>query len=243
MFSMTLSFPDQRETCCYTWHGTQAVTLTCNAPSLRHKAPGSLSQGVEPSGVFSPGSAQSSSRSLGRCLLLGQRSRMNFFSHARRVVCFINTAEIRTHSLRATATMATLGPMLPRMFLWQTERKNSRKLPILADRRPRRLNEFTSKPAVSRAGDRSSIDPISRWSSRSAPNPESSELSKLLISRQSPIRARSWLATIQPIPGMLIRYSMHWDSSASSLQKRRISLVLLRPASHKTPNCRATDRV
>ena len=56
---MTLSFPDQRETCCYTWHGTQAVTLLCNALSLGHKAPGTLSQIANHQELsVSPGSAQ-----------------------------------------------------------------------------------------------------------------------------------------------------------------------------------------
>src|SRR2546426_12761192 len=58
-FLMTLLLPDQRETCCHTWHGTRAVTLLCNASSLRHKAPGSLSRTANlQEASVSPGSAQ-----------------------------------------------------------------------------------------------------------------------------------------------------------------------------------------
>src|SRR5262249_23639402 len=41
-FLMTLLLPDQRETCCYAWHGTGPSHLLGMRPSLRHKAPGSL---------------------------------------------------------------------------------------------------------------------------------------------------------------------------------------------------------
>ena len=58
-----------------------AVTLTRNAPLFRAQSPGISVSRVEPSGVFFSRFCQSSSRSLGRCLLLGQRSRMNLFSH------------------------------------------------------------------------------------------------------------------------------------------------------------------
>src|SRR5262245_56564983 len=120
---MTLLLPDQRETCCYAWHGTGPSHLLGMRPSLRHKAPGSLSQGSNRSGSFLSRFCLSSSRSLGRCLLLGQRSRMNLFSHLIGLCC-IKTTEIRTLSLRATATMATLDATL-RGWRWQIERKNS----------------------------------------------------------------------------------------------------------------------
>src|SRR6266487_3577899 len=58
-----------------------AVTLTRNAPLSKAPSPGISVSRVEPSGVFISRFCPSSSRSLGRCLLLGQRSRMNFFSH------------------------------------------------------------------------------------------------------------------------------------------------------------------
>src|SRR5207249_6259600 len=52
----SFSFPDQRETCCYAWHGTGPSHLLEMRPSLRHKAPGSLSQGSNHQEFLSPGS-------------------------------------------------------------------------------------------------------------------------------------------------------------------------------------------
>src|SRR5438093_13382647 len=57
------------------------VTLTCNAPLSKAPSPGISVSRIEPSGFFISRFCLSSSRSLGRCLLLDQRSRMNFFSH------------------------------------------------------------------------------------------------------------------------------------------------------------------
>ena len=53
---MTFLLPDQRETCCYSWHGTRPSHLLGMRPSLGHKAPGSLSQGSNRQEFFSPGS-------------------------------------------------------------------------------------------------------------------------------------------------------------------------------------------
>src|SRR5882672_3319593 len=58
-----------------------AVALTRNAPLSKAPRPRDLFLRDEPSGVFLSRFWLSSSRSLGHCLLLGQRSRMNFFSH------------------------------------------------------------------------------------------------------------------------------------------------------------------
>ena len=52
----SFSFPDQRETCCYAWYGTGPSHLLEMRPSLRHKAPGSLSQGSNHQEFLSPGS-------------------------------------------------------------------------------------------------------------------------------------------------------------------------------------------
>ena len=38
-FLMTLFLPHPRETDCYTWHGTMAVTLTWHAPLSKPKFP------------------------------------------------------------------------------------------------------------------------------------------------------------------------------------------------------------
>jgi len=78
---MTLFPSHPRETCCYAWHGTKSVSLTWDAPLSKAQGPGISVSRVEPSGMFLSRFSKSSSLSLGRCLLLGQRSRMNLFSY------------------------------------------------------------------------------------------------------------------------------------------------------------------
>ena len=58
-----------------------AVALTWHAPLFKAQSPGLSVSSTEPSGVFLSRFWLSSSRSLGRCLLLGQRSRLNFLSY------------------------------------------------------------------------------------------------------------------------------------------------------------------
>jgi hypothetical protein len=55
-FFMTFLLPDQRETCCYSWHDRRPSHLLGMRPSLGHTAPGSLSQGSNRQEFFSPGS-------------------------------------------------------------------------------------------------------------------------------------------------------------------------------------------
>ena len=77
---MTFSpYPSKRDSLLYVARH-QAVTLTCDAPSKALR-PGISVSRVEPSGVLFSWYCPSSSRSLGHSLLLGQRSRLNFFSH------------------------------------------------------------------------------------------------------------------------------------------------------------------
>src|SRR5262245_27674943 len=158
-FLMTLLLPDQRETCCYAWHGTGPSHLLGMRPSLRHKAPGSLSQGSNRSGSFLSRFCLSSSRSLGRCLLLGQRSRMNLFSHLIRSLLHQDHrnphAEFARHCNNGDP-----GRHLAGMALANRAEKFS-KLAIFSNRRPRGLNELTSKPPIAGMGDRSPIGFIS----------------------------------------------------------------------------------
>ena len=78
---MTIFPSHPRETGCYAWHGTKAVTLTWDAPLFKAPGPGLSVSRVEPSGACLSRFCQSSRRSLGHGLLLGQRSRLNFFSN------------------------------------------------------------------------------------------------------------------------------------------------------------------
>src|SRR6266545_3182385 len=47
-FLMTFLPPDQRETGCYAWHGTKAVTLTWDAPLSKALGPGLSVSKLEP---------------------------------------------------------------------------------------------------------------------------------------------------------------------------------------------------
>src|SRR5678815_3998613 len=77
---MTFSpYPLKRDSLLYVARRL-AVTLTCDAPSEALR-PGISVSRTEPSGGFFSWYCVSSSRSLGHSLLLGQRSRLNFFSH------------------------------------------------------------------------------------------------------------------------------------------------------------------
>src|SRR5258707_1890135 len=77
---MTLSpYPPKRDSLLYVARH-RAVTLTCDAPSKALR-PGISVSRVEPSGDLFSWYSPSSSRSLGHSLLLGQRNRLNFFSH------------------------------------------------------------------------------------------------------------------------------------------------------------------
>src|SRR6266542_1142202 len=136
-----------------------AVTLTRNAPLSKAQSPGISVSRVEPSGVFISRFSQSSSRSLGRCLLLGQRSRMNFLSH------YIGSLLHQDHGNSDTELSRHRHNGHPGSFTARMSVANqAEKLPelaVLSDRRPGRLDEFTSQAFISRAGDRSSIGSLS----------------------------------------------------------------------------------
>jgi len=96
---------------------------------------------------------------------------------------------------------------------WMFAANRAKKLPkllVLSDRRPGSLDHFTSQPFISRAGDRTPIGSLSGGvlGGDQTRNPPSWRM--FLSSRQSPMRARSWLATIQPMPDTLIIYLIHW---------------------------------
>ena len=149
--NLTLTIPDQRETDCYAWHGTKSVTLTWDASLSKAQGPGISVSRVEPSGVFVSRFCLSSSRSLGRCLLLGQRSRTNLFSHFVRSLFHQDYgnphAEFSRHRHNgdSRSEVARMG--------FTDRGEELPQLTVLSDRRPGSLDEFTSKPTVSRLGD------------------------------------------------------------------------------------------
>ena len=132
-----------------------AVTLTRNAPLFRAQSPGISVSRVEPSGVFLSRFSKSSSRSLGRCLLLGQRSRMNFFSHLIRSLFHQDHRNPHTQLTRDRDNGDSRSD-LARVVAANRSEKHP-ELTVLSDRRPGRLDEFASQPFISSPGDRSPI--------------------------------------------------------------------------------------
>ena len=116
-------------------------------------SPGFSVSETEPSGESISRFSPSSSRSLGRSLLLGQRSRMNYFSHHIRSSLFKNRIDSRgefsghRHNrfpCRPIARVALIDRTVELPKLW-----------VLADSRPSCLDQFTAKPAITAARDMS----------------------------------------------------------------------------------------
>src|SRR2546428_1157122 len=122
-------------------------------------SPGISVSRVEPSGVFVSRFCLSSSRSLGRCLLLGQRSRMNFFSHHIRFLLHQDHGNPDTELSRHCHN-GHPGSFTARMSVANQAEKLS-ELSVLSDRRPGSLDHFTSQAFISRAGDRTPIGSLS----------------------------------------------------------------------------------
>src|SRR5438309_4358554 len=122
-----------------------AVTLTWNAPLSKAQGPGLSVSSTEPSGVFLSRFWLSSSRSLGRCLLLGQRNRLNFLSYLIGSLFHQDYRDAHTEFSRhrynghPRSQMARMGPA--------HRAEEIPEFPILADRRPRGLDELASKPS------------------------------------------------------------------------------------------------
>ena len=166
-----------------------AVTLTWHAPLSKAPGPGLSISWIEPSGVCLSRFCLSSRRSLGHGLLLGQRSRLNFFPHSigslfhqdhrnqyREFSGHRHNGHPRRH--RARVALAHRPEKFPQ-------------LTVFSDRRPGGLDEFASQPRVSAVSDRSSIGSLSggvlgRDQAEKAPSWRT-----FLSSRQSPILAKS----------------------------------------------------
>src|SRR5213594_3555958 len=127
-----------------------AVTLTRNAPLSKAPSPGISVSRVEPSGVVSR-FCLSSSRSLGHCLLLGQRSRMNFFSHLIRSLFHQHHSNPYTQ-LTGYRYNGDSRSNLARVFAANRAEKFPQ-LAVLSDRRPRGWDQFASQPLIASAGD------------------------------------------------------------------------------------------
>ncbi len=137
-----------------------AVTLTRNAPLSKAQSPGLSVSANEPSGVFVfSWFCQSSSRSLGRCLLLGQRSRLNFFSDYIRSLLHQDHRDPHTE-FSCHRNNRDSGSYIARMGPANRAKKLS-ELSVLSDRRPGGLDQLTSQPSVPAVGDRPAFGSIS----------------------------------------------------------------------------------
>jgi hypothetical protein len=155
---MTFSpYPPKRDSLLYVarhW----AVTLTCDAPSKALR-PGISVSMIEPSGGFLSWYCLSSSRSLGHSLLLGQRSRLNFPSHLVRSLFHQHHRGPHTEFVSHRYNRNPRTEMT-RMF-FRHDAKELSQLTVLADRRPRGLNEFTAQSWISTVSNRSAFGSLS----------------------------------------------------------------------------------
>src|SRR5262245_27724889 len=140
-------------------HTSRHTFLQCALSKAQ--GPGLSVSNREPSGVVSLSRfCATASRSLGRCLLLGQRSRMNLFSNDVRSLIFQDR-------VNAHAKFSRHGHNRdPRTFAGSISTAHRAiklsKLWILADGRPGRLNKLASKPPVAGMGNRAPIHRIAR---------------------------------------------------------------------------------
>lgn len=156
-YDSSTSRPKRHLLLCVARH--DAVTLTWDAPLSKAQGPGLSVSSIEPSGVCLSPFCLSSSRSLGPSLLLGQRSRMNVFSHHIRSLFHQDHrnphSEFSCHRYNGDPLSS-----IARLSAANRAEKIS-KLAVLSDRRPGSLDQLTSKSAISRMGDRSPIRSIS----------------------------------------------------------------------------------
>src|SRR5580765_530293 len=151
---MTFSpIPPKRDSLLYVARHL-AVTLTCDAPSQALRRGISVSR-VEPSGDLFSWYSPSSSRSLGHSLLLGQRSRLNFLSDVVRSLFHQHHrgphTEFVSHRDNGNPSSAMTG-----MFFGHGAKEFSQ-LAVLADRRPRSLDQFTSQSSIPGVSNRAAL--------------------------------------------------------------------------------------
>src|SRR4029077_4636058 len=133
----------------------KAVTLTCDAPLLKALRPGLSFSKIEPSGVFFSWYWLSSSRSLGHSLLLGQRSRLNFLSDLVRSLFHQHHRRPHTEFVSHRYTSDPRTEMTG-MFFGHGAKEFSQ-LAVLADRRPRSLDKFTSQSSIAGVSNRAAL--------------------------------------------------------------------------------------
>jgi hypothetical protein len=135
------NYPRPKRDCLLCVARHTAVTLTWDAPLFQAQDPGISVSRVETSGVFLSRFWLSSSRSLGRCLLLGQRSRMNLLSYLIGSLFHQDHRDPDTEFSRHRHN-GHPRPLVARMLV--TDRAEEiPELIVLSDRRPGSLDELT----------------------------------------------------------------------------------------------------
>src|SRR5258706_10080624 len=152
-----LANPPKRDSLLYVARST-AVTLTCDAPSKALR-PGISVSRIEPSGFFSPWSCRSSIRSLGHSLFLGQRSRLTFLSDLVRSLLHKDHSRPHTQFVSHRHNGDPRSEMTGMPFCHGA--KEFSQLAVLADRRPRSFNEFTSQSSIAAVSNRAALGSLS----------------------------------------------------------------------------------
>src|SRR2546430_15896979 len=157
-FLMTFLPPDQRETGCYAWHGTKAVTLTGAAPLSKALGPGLSVSKIAPLGGVRSWFCWSARRSLGPGLLWGQRSRRKRFADLRGSL-------VHPHHSTSDAACTghrhhgdSRGQRARRGFADRAETLSE--LAVLPERRPGGVAEVTSQPRVAGVGNRAPLGAV-----------------------------------------------------------------------------------
>lgn len=166
-----------------------AVTLTWNAPLSQAQGPGISVSSIEPSGGWLPRFCLSSSRSLGRCLLLGHRTRMNAGSDHVRTLLHQDRGDPRAQFTRHRHNG---DPRSPRARMGPAHRAvKVPQLAVLPNGRPRGLDQFplNRRSPVWVIEPRSVFSPVDRSLGTTPRNPPSWRT--FSSTRQSPIRASS----------------------------------------------------
>ena len=225
---------------CVARHTGRHTSLQCALSKAQ--SPGLSVSHREPSGVVSLSRfCATSSRSLGRCLLLGQRSRMNLFSNNVGPLVFqyrlYPCTEFSRHCHNGDA-----GPFAAWVSAANRAIKLS-KLRVLADRRPGRLNQLASKPSVAEAGNRAPIDPISRgvlgWhqAQKASQLPDIVDFTPVSHARQKlASHNRADPRDAHQVGNGLRQLGIFFTEPTNLFG------TVLPPAFQKIPKCRATDR-
>src|SRR5713226_3301835 len=155
----SVTFRPKRDSLLYMARHT-AVALTWDAPLSQAPGPGRSVSRIEPAGGFLSRFSQSSSRSLGHGLLLGQRSRMNLCSS---LIGSLLPQDHRNPPTEFARHRHNGDPGSEKAWMSPADRAEEfPQLVVLADGRPGRLEEFAPQPSIAGVGDGAPLRSVSR---------------------------------------------------------------------------------